>query len=168
MFAGYIRGRRQRLVRCVTQPLEVPADAEIVLEGYVDPSEPLVTEGPFGDHTGYYSLADLFPTFHVTAITHRKDAIYPTTVVGIPPQEDGPMGKATERLFLELMRFQIPELVDMSMPVEGAFHNLMLVSIKKRYPGHARKAMMSLWGAGLVSLEKVLIVFDEDVDVHDP
>ena len=168
MFAGYIRGRRQRLVKCRTQPLEVPADAEIVLEGYVDPQEPLVTEGPFGDHTGYYSLAGLYPRFHVTAVTHRRDAIYPTTVVGIPPQEDGPMGKATERLFLELMRFQVPELVDMNMPVEGAFHNLMLASIRKRYPGHARKAMLSLWGAGLVSLEKVVVVVDEGVDVQDP
>lgn len=168
MFCGYIRRERVRMVRCKTQPLEVPADADIVLEGYVDPSEPLRLEGPFGDHTGYYSLADMFPAFHVTAVTRRRDAIYPTTVVGIPPQEDGPMGKATERLFLELMRFQIPEIVDMNMPVEGTFHNLMLVSIEKRYPGHARKAMMSLWGAGLVSLEKVLLVYDEDVDVHDP
>ena len=168
MFAGYIRGKRQRLVKCRTQPLEVPADAEIVLEGYVDPNEDMVVEGPFGDHTGYYSLAGLYPRFHVTAVTHRKDAIYPTTVVGIPPQEDGPMGKATERLFLELMRFQVPELVDMNMPVEGAFHNLMVASIQKRYPGHARKAMMSLWGAGLVSLEKVVVVCDEHVDVHDP
>ena len=168
MFCGYIRRERVRLVKCRTVDLEVPADADIVLEGYVDPQEPMAMEGPFGDHTGYYSLADLFPRFHVTAITHRKDAIYPTTVVGIPPQEDGPMGKATERLFLELMRFQIPEIVDMDMPVEGTFHNLMLVSIRKRYPGHARKAMMSLWGAGLVSLEKVVVVVDEDVDVHDP
>lgn len=168
MFCGYIRRERVRLVKCKTVDLEVPADADIILEGYVDPSEPLAREGPFGDHTGYYSLADDFPTFHVTAITHRRDAIYPTTVVGIPPQEDGPMGKATERLFLELMRFQVPELVDMDMPVEATFHNLMLASIKKRYPGHARKAMMSLWGAGLVSLEKVLVVYDENVDIHDP
>lgn len=168
MFCGYIRRERVRMVKCKTVDLEVPADADIVLEGYVDPAEPLVTEGPFGDHTGYYSLADLFPRFHVTAITHRKDAIYPTTVVGIPPQEDGPMGKATERMFLELARFQIPEVVDWNMPVEGTFHNLMLVSIKKRYPGHARKAMLGLWGAGLVSLEKVLVVFDESVDVQDP
>ena len=168
MLCGYIRRERVRLVKCKTVDLEVPADADLVLEGYVDPQEDMAWEGPFGDHTGYYSLADWFPRFHVTAITHRKDAIYPTTVVGIPPQEDGPMGKATERLFLELMRFQIPEIVDMNMPVEGTFHNLMLVSIRKRYPGHARKAMMSLWGAGLVSLEKVLLVFDEDVDVHDP
>ena len=168
MFCGFIRRERVRLVKCKTVDLEVPADADIVLEGYVDPTEPLAREGPFGDHTGYYSLADLFPRLHVTAITHRKDAIYPTTVVGVPPQEDGPMGKATERLFLQLMRFQVPELVDMSMPVEGAFHNLMLASIRKRYPGHARKAMMSLWGAGLVSLEKVLVIYDEDVDVQDP
>jgi len=167
MFAGYIRRKRQRLIRCKTQPLEVPADAEIVLEGYVDPSEPMVTEGPFGDHTGYYSLAGLYPKFHVTAITRRRDAIYPTTVVGIPPQEDGPMGKATERMFLPLIQFQVPEVVDWNMPVEGAFHNLMLLSIKKRYPGHARKAMMSLWGAGMLSLEKVLVVFDEEVNVHD-
>ncbi len=168
MFCGFIRRQRVRLVQCKTVDLQVPADADIVLEGYVDLNEPLRVEGPFGDHTGYYSLAGMYPAFHVTAITHRRDAIYPTTVVGIPPQEDGPMGKATERLFLELMRFQVPELVDMNMPVEGAFHNLMLVSIKKRYPGHARKAMMSLWGAGLVALEKTLVVFDEDVDVHNP
>jgi len=168
MFCGYIRRERVRLVKCKTVDLEVPADADIVLEGYVDPAEPLAREGPFGDHTGYYSLADDFPTFHVTAITHRRDAVYPTTVVGVPPQEDGPMGKATERLFLELMRFQIPELVEMNMPVEGAFHNLMLASVRKRYPGHARKAMMSLWGAGLVALEKVVVVYDEGVDVHDP
>ncbi|HUR68910.1 MAG TPA: menaquinone biosynthesis decarboxylase [Candidatus Thermoplasmatota archaeon] len=168
MFCGFIRRRRVRMVKCKTVDLEVPADADIVLEGYVDPKEPLALEGPFGDHTGYYSLADHFPTFHVTAITHRKEAIYPTTVVGIPPQEDGPMGKATERLFLELIRFQIPELVDMHMPVEGAFHNLMLVSIRKRYPGHARKVMMSLWGAGMIALEKTILVFDEDVDIHDP
>jgi 4-hydroxy-3-polyprenylbenzoate decarboxylase len=167
MFAGYVRGRRQRLVRCRTQPLEVPADAEIVLEGYVDPGEPLVNEGPFGDHTGYYSVAGPYPRFHVTAVTHRRDAIYPTTVVGIPPQEDGPMGKATERMFLELARFQVPELVDWNMPLEGAFHNLMVVSLRKRYPGHARKLMMSLWGAGMLSLEKALVVVDEDVDVHD-
>ncbi|HET6405569.1 MAG TPA: menaquinone biosynthesis decarboxylase [Candidatus Thermoplasmatota archaeon] len=168
MFCGFIRRERVRLVKCKTVDLEVPADADIVLEGYVDPTEPMALEGPFGDHTGYYSLADMFPKFHVTAITHRRDAIYPTTVVGIPPQEDGPMGKATERLFLQLMRFQIPELVEMNMPVEGTFHNLMLASVRKRFPGHARKAMMSLWGAGLVSLEKVLLVYDEDVDVHDP
>lgn len=168
MFAGYIRGKRQRMVMCKTQPLDVPANAEIILEGYVDPSEPLVTEGPFGDHTGYYSLAGLYPKFHVTAITRKRNAIYPTTVVGVPPQEDGPMGRATERLFLELARFQIPELVDWSMPYEGAFHNLMLVSIKKRYPGHARKAMMSLWGAGMLSLEKAVLVFDEDVNLTDP
>ncbi len=166
MFCGYVRRERVRMVKCRTVDLEVPADADIILEGYVDPAEPLRTEGPFGDHTGYYSLADRFPVFHVTAITHRRDAIYPTTVVGIPPQEDGPMGKATERLFLELMRFQVPELVDMDMPLEGAFHNLMIASIRKRYPGHARKAMMSLWGAGLVSLEKALVIVDEGVDVH--
>lgn len=168
MFCGYIRRERVRLVKCKTVDLEVPADADIIIEGYVDPSEPLAEEGPFGDHTGYYSLADKFPVLHVTAITHRRDAVYPTTVVGMPPQEDGPMGKATERIFLELMRFQVPEIVDMNMPVEGAFHNLMLVSIKKRFPGHARKAMMSLWGAGLVSLEKTLVIYDEDVDVQDP
>jgi 4-hydroxy-3-polyprenylbenzoate decarboxylase len=168
MFCGFIRRERVRLVKCRTVDLEVPADADIILEGYVDPSEPLRTEGPFGDHTGYYSLAGPYPAFHVTAITHRRDAIYPTTVVGIPPHEDGPMGKATERLFLELIRLQVPELVDFHMPVEGAFHNLMLASIQKRYPGHARKAMMSLWGSGLIALEKTVVVFDETVDVQDP
>ncbi len=168
LLAGFIRRRRTEIVRCVTNDLEVPASAEIVLEGYVDVNEPFHREGPFGDHTGFYSLADDFPAFHVTAITTRKDPIYATTVVGVPPQEDGAIGRATERMFLHLLRFQVPELVDMRMPVEAAFHNLMLVSIRKQYPGHARKAMMSLWGAGMIALEKAIVVFDADADLEDP
>ncbi|HVL48313.1 MAG TPA: menaquinone biosynthesis decarboxylase [Candidatus Thermoplasmatota archaeon] len=167
LLAGFIRKRRTEIVKCVTNDLEVPASAEIVLEGHVDVNEPFRREGPFGDHTGFYSLADDFPAFHVTAITMRKDAIYPSTVVGVPPHEDAAIGRATERMFLHLLRFQIPELVDMRMPVAGGFHNLMLVSVKKAYPGHARKAMMSLWGAGMIALEKVLVVYDGDEDISD-
>ncbi|MHB8584850.1 MAG: menaquinone biosynthesis decarboxylase [Thermoplasmatota archaeon] len=167
MLAGYIRRERMDLVKGVTVDVHVPAAAEIVLEGYVDPSEAMPIEGPFGDHTGYYSHPHPFPIFHVTAVTRRRNAIYPTTVVGVPPQEDGAIGKATERLFLHLIRVAMPEVIDINMPVEGAFHNLMLVRAKKRYPGHARKIMMSLWGLGLMSLEKCIVVYDEDVDVQN-
>jgi 4-hydroxy-3-polyprenylbenzoate decarboxylase len=153
-------------VDCVSQPLEVPANAEIVIEGYVDPNEHL-PEGPFGDHTGYYTPVELFPVFHVTAITHRKKPIYPATVVGIPPMEDVWMGKATERLFLPLMRLFLPEIVDVNMPAEGVFHNLVLVSIKKRFPGHARKVMFGMWGLALMSLAKAIVVVDDWVDVHN-
>ncbi len=166
MLAGFLRGKPVELVRCITQPLEVPADAEIVIEGYLDPAEQRV-EGPFGDHTGYYSLADDYPVMHVTAITRRKDAIYPTTIVGRPPMEDYWMGKATERMFLPMMKLFLGEIVDINMPAEGVFHNLVIVSIKKRYPGHARKVMYGLWGLGLMMLAKTIIVVDEDVDVHD-
>ncbi len=166
LLAGWLRGRPVPLVRCVSQPLEVPADADIVIEGYVDPADQR-PEGPFGDHTGYYTPVELFPAFHVTAITRRRDPIYPATVVGIPPMEDYWMGKATERLFLPLLRLFLPEVVDFAMPAAGVFHNLVLVSIRKRFPGHARKVIFGLWGLALLSLAKVIVVVDEWVDVHN-
>ena len=167
LLAGWLRGRPVEFVECVSQPLEVPAEAEIVLEGFVDPNEHL-PEGPFGDHTGYYTPVEPFPVFHLTAITRRADPIYPTTIVGVPPMEDVWMGKATERLFLPLIRLFLPEVIDVCMPAEGIFHNLVLVSIRKRYPGHARKAIHGLWGLGLLMLAKCIIVFDDWVDVQDP
>ncbi|MCF6095337.1 menaquinone biosynthesis decarboxylase [Microaerobacter geothermalis] len=166
VFAGFLRKQAVEMVPCKTVDLEVPARAEIVLEGYVDLDE-LRTEGPFGDHTGYYSLADEYPVFHITAITHRKDPIYAATLVGQPPQEDAYLGKATERIFLPLMKIMLPEIVDIDMPIEGGFHNCVIVSIRKRYPYHARKVMSGLWGMGLMMLAKLIIVVDEDVDVHD-
>ena len=166
LLAGYLRGAPVPFVNCLTQPLEVPAQAEIVIEGYVDPNEHL-PEGPFGDHTGYYTPVEPFPVFHVTAITQRQNPIYPTTIVGIPPMEDVWMGKATERLFLPLMRLFLPEIVDINLPAEGVFHNLALVSIKKRFPGHARKVIFGLWGLALMSLAKAIVVFDEWVDVQN-
>lgn len=166
LLAGYLRGAPVEFVDCVSQPLEVPAKAEIIIEGYVDPHEHR-PEGPFGDHTGYYTPVELFPVFHVTAITRRSQPIYPATIVGIPPQEDVWMGKATERLFLPLMRLFLPEIVDVSMPAEGVFHNLVLVSIKKRFPGHARKVIFGLWGLALMSLAKAIVVVDEWVDVQN-
>jgi len=166
LLAGWLRGQSVPLVRCVTQPLEVPADAEIVIEGYVDPRESRL-EGPFGDHTGYYTPPEPYPVMHVTAITHRRDPIYPTTVVGRPPMEDYWMGKATERLFLPLMRLFLPEIVDVNMPAEGIFHNLVLVSIKKRFPGHPRKVINGLWGMGLMMLAKCIVVLDAHVDVQN-
>lgn len=166
LLAGYLRGSPVPFVDCVSQPLEVPAQAEIVIEGYIDPNDHR-PEGPFGDHTGYYTPVELFPVFHVTAITHRKSPIYPATIVGIPPMEDVWMGKATERLFLPLMRLFLPEIVDVNMPAEGVFHNLVLVSIKKRYPGHARKVIFGLWGLALMSLAKAIVVVDEWVDVQN-
>jgi 4-hydroxy-3-polyprenylbenzoate decarboxylase len=144
----------------------VPANAEIIIEGYVDPNDQRL-EGPFGDHTGFYTPAATFPTFHVTAITHRKDAIYPTTVVGKPPMEDYWMGKATERLFLPLMKLFMGEIVDVNMPAEGVFHNLIIVSVNKRYPGHPFKICYGLWGLGLMMLTKAIVVVDHDVNVHD-
>ena len=168
MLAGWLRGKSVELVKCVSQPLQVPADAEIIIEGYVDPRDAMrKIEGPFGDHTGYYSLADNYPVMHITAITHRRDAIYPTTIVGKPPMEDYWMGKATERLFLPLMKLFMGEIVDVNMPAEGVFHNLVIVSIKKRFPGHARKVMYGLWGLGLMMLTKTIIVVDADVDVQN-
>ncbi len=166
LLAGWLRGRPVEFVRCVSQPLEVPAQAEIVFEGYVDPNEQ-VPEGPFGDHTGYYTPVESFPVFHVTAITHRRDPVYPTTIVGVPPMEDVFMGRATERLFLPLLRLFLPEVLDYHMPAEGIFHNLVIVKIQKRYPGHARKVIHGLWGLGLLMLAKAIVVVDEWVDVHD-
>ena len=167
LLAGWLRGKPVEFVECVSQPLEAPAQAEIVLEGYVDPNEHL-PEGPFGDHTGYYTPVEPFPVFHLTAVTRRAQPIYPTTIVGVPPMEDVWMGKATERLFLPLMRLFLPEIVDVCMPAEGVFHNLVLVSIRKRHPGHARKVIHGLWGLGLLMLAKAIVVFDEWVDVQDP
>jgi len=167
MFAGFLRGKSVEHVRCKTVDLEVPADADFVLEGYVDPSEEMFAEGPFGDHTGYYTPIDPFPRFHVTCVTHRKDAIYPATLVGPPPMEDAWLGKATERLFLPLLRMMFPEVVDMNLPVEGAFHNLAIISIKKQYPFHASRIAHGLWGAGQMSFTKVICVVDEDVDVQN-
>jgi 4-hydroxy-3-polyprenylbenzoate decarboxylase len=166
MIAGFLRGSPVEMVKCKTVDLEVPANAEIVLEGYVQLGE-LRTEGPFGDHTGYYSLADQYPVFHVTCVTRRKEPIYATTIVGPPPMEDFYMGKAIERIFLPLMRMQIPEVRDMCLPAEGIFHNLMLVSIRKSYPGHARKVMNAIWGLGQAMFTKCIVVVDEDVDVQN-
>ena len=166
LLAGWLRNRPVELVACVSQPLEVPADADIIIEGYVDPAESQI-EGPFGDHTGYYSPAEPYPVLHVTAITRRSQPIYPATVVGRPPMEDYWMGKATERLFLPLLRLFQSEIVDINMPAEGVFHNIVIVSIKKRYPGHARKVMYGLWGLGLMMLAKALLMVDADVDVHN-
>jgi 4-hydroxy-3-polyprenylbenzoate decarboxylase len=164
--AGWLRGRPVPFTECITQPLSVPANADVVIEGYVDPNEHR-PEGPFGDHTGYYTPVEPFPVFHVTAITRREDPIYPATVVGIPPMEDYWMGKATERLFLPLLQIFLPEVVDFAMPPPGVFHNLVIVSIKKRFPGHARKVIHGLWGLALLSLAKCIVVVDDWVDVHD-
>ena len=166
MISGFLRGSPVEMVKCVTNDIEVPANAEFVLEGYVDVTE-LRREGPFGDHTGYYSLADQYPVFHVKCVTHRRDPIYATTIVGPPPMEDFYMGKAIERIFLPLMRLQLPEVRDMCMPAEGIFHNIMLVSIRKSYPGHARKVMSAIWGLGQAMFTKVIVVVDEDVDVQN-
>ncbi|MGH8631534.1 MAG: menaquinone biosynthesis decarboxylase, partial [Burkholderiales bacterium] len=162
LFAGFLRQKPVEMTRCETVDLEVPANSEIVLEGFVRLDE-LRREGPFGDHTGYYSLADDYPVFHITCITHRKSPVYATTIVGPPPMEDFWMGHAIERIFLPLMRLQLPEVVDMSMPVEGIFHNLMLVAIRKSYPGHARKVMNAIWGLGQAMFTKCIVVVDEDV-----
>src|SRR5208337_3798898 len=164
MIAGFLRREPVEMVKCETCDLEVPANSEIVLEGYVTLGETR-TEGPFGDHTGFYSLADQYPVFHVTCITQRKDPIYATTIVGPPPMEDFYMGKAIERIFLPLMRLQLPEVRDICMPAEGIFHNLILVSIRKSYPLHARKVMHAIWGLGQAMFSKCIVVVDEDVDV---
>ncbi|OGR39696.1 MAG: menaquinone biosynthesis decarboxylase [Desulfovibrionales bacterium GWA2_65_9] len=166
LFAGFLRNQPVELVKCKTVDLEVPATSQFVLEGYVDPKERR-REGPFGDHTGYYSLADDYPVFHVTAITHRNDAIYPATLVGPPPMEDCFMGKATERLFLPLIKKQLPEVVDMNLPLEGVFHNLCFVSIDKRYPGQARKVMYALWGMGQMMFTKIIVVVDKNINVQN-
>jgi 4-hydroxy-3-polyprenylbenzoate decarboxylase len=168
LFAGFLRREPVDLTKAVTCDLEVPSAAELVLEGYVDPAEPLVLEGPFGDHTGFYSLADYYPRVHVTAVTARRDPIYPATLVGRPPMEDYYLGHATERIFLPLLRLTVPEIVDYHMPAPGIFHNLVFVSIDKQYPGQAYKVMNALWGQGLMSLAKVLVVVDKEVNVRNP
>ncbi|HEY2326591.1 MAG TPA: menaquinone biosynthesis decarboxylase [Gaiellaceae bacterium] len=166
MVAGFLRGEPVELVKGVTVDIEVPATAEIILEGYVEQGD-LTTEGPFGDHTGFYTPAELFPVFHVTAMTMRRDAIYPSIVVGKPPQEDAWLGKATERIFLPAVKMTVPEIVDYDLPVAGAFHNLAIVSIRKAFPGHALKVMHAIWGLGMLSLTKGIVIVDEHVDVHD-
>jgi 4-hydroxy-3-polyprenylbenzoate decarboxylase len=167
LLAGFLRREPVELVKCETIDLEVPANAEIVLEGYVDLNE-FRREGPFGDHTGFYSLADDFPVFRITCITHRKDPVYLTTIVGPPPEEDYFMGHAIERILLPIIKLQFPEIVDLHMPAEGIFHNLMIVSIRKSYPGQARKVMNAIWSLGQAMFTKCLVVVDEDVDVHNP
>jgi 4-hydroxy-3-polyprenylbenzoate decarboxylase len=166
LIAGFLRGKPVEIVQCETVDLQVPAHAEIVLEGYVELGE-LRTEGPFGDHTGFYTLTDEYPIFHLTCITHRKNPIYAATIVGKPPMEDAWMGKAVERIFLPAMKMQIPELVDIHLPVEGVFHNLMLVSIRKSYPGQARKVMNAVWSLGQAMFTKIIVVVDEDCDVQN-
>jgi 4-hydroxy-3-polyprenylbenzoate decarboxylase len=166
LFAGFLRREPVEVVKCRTVPLEVPAHSEIVIEGYVDAEETRL-EGPFGDHTGYYSAADHYPVLHVTCITHRTDAIYPATVVGKPPMEDCYLAKATERIFLPLIQLQLPEIVDINLPIEGVFHNVGVISIRKSYAGQARKVMNAVWGLGQMMFTKIIVVVDEDVNVHD-
>jgi 4-hydroxy-3-polyprenylbenzoate decarboxylase len=166
LFAGFLNGSGIELVKCKTIDLEVPANAEIVIEGYVDLNQKLY-EGPFGDHTGFYSLADFYPAFHVTAITHRRDAIYPATIVGKPPMEDYFIGKATERIFLPLLKMLVPDVIDYNLPMSGAFHNCAVLKIRKEYPQQARRLMHAIWGAGQMSFTKFIVVVDEHVDIHD-
>ncbi len=168
LLAGFLRNKPVNLVRCLTQPLEVPADVDFVIEGYIDTDEALVTEGPFGDHTGFYSLEDLYPLLHITAITHRKDAIYPATLVGIPPQEDAYMGQASEKIFLSPIRLALaPEVIDLHMPFEGVAHNIVLVKIKNTYAGQAIKVAHALWGAGQMMFNKIMVVLDGDIELND-
>ena len=169
MLAGFLRKKKVELVKCISQPsIEVPADADFIIEGYVDPSDELIWEGPFGDHTGYYSLPDWYPRFHITAITHRKNAVYPATIVGIPPQEDAWLGKATERIFLAPIKMtMIPEILDMDMPVEGVFHNLVIAQIHKEYAGQGQKVMNAMWGAGQMMFNKILVLADQGVRIQD-
>ncbi len=167
MFAGFLRKKPVSLVKSITNDIYVPANADFILEGYVDTSEELRLEGPFGDHTGYYSLADMYPVFHLTCMTYREDAIYPATIVGKPPMEDCYLGKATEKLFLPLLKIQFPEIIDINFPLEGVFHNCVIVSIKKRFPGHAKKVMNSIWGSGQMMYTKMIVVVDESVNPHD-
>ena len=167
LLAGYLRKKSVELVKCETNDLEVPANADYVIEGYVDPKEPLRDEGPFGDHTGYYTLPEPYPVFHVTAITHRQDAVYPATIVGIPPMEDFYLGGASVKLFLPILKMNFPEIIDIALPAEGVFHNLVFVSIKKTYPMQAYKIMHGLWGMGQMMFTKYIIVVDDDVDVHN-
>lgn len=169
MLAGFLRKKKVELVKCITQPeIEVPADADFVIEGYVDPHDELIWEGPFGDHTGYYSLPDWYPRFHITAITHKRNPVYPATIVGIPPQEDAWLGKATERIFLAPIKMtMVPEITDMDMPVEGVFHNLVITQIRKEYPGQGQKVMNAMWGAGQMMFNKILVLADEGVTIQD-
>ncbi|HET6766127.1 MAG TPA: menaquinone biosynthesis decarboxylase [Chitinophagaceae bacterium] len=169
MLAGFLRRKKVELVKCITQPeIEVPADADFVIEGYVDPNDEMIWEGPFGDHTGYYSLPDWYPRFHITAITHKKNPVYPATIVGIPPQEDAWLGKATERIFLAPIKMTlIPEIVDMDMPVEGVFHNLVIAKIKKDYAGQGQKVMNAMWGAGQMMFNKILVLVDGEIKIQD-
>jgi 4-hydroxy-3-polyprenylbenzoate decarboxylase len=167
LLAGYLRKKSVELVKCETNDLEVPANADFVIEGYVDPKEPLRDEGPFGDHTGYYTLPEPYPVFHITAITHRKDAVYPATIVGMPPMEDFYIGGASMKLFLPVFKMNFPEIVDIALPAEGVFHNLVFVSIKKSYPMQAYKIMHGLWGMGQMMFTKYIVVVDADVDVHN-
>jgi 4-hydroxy-3-polyprenylbenzoate decarboxylase len=169
MLAGFLRKKKVELVKCISQPeIEVPADADFVIEGYVDPGDELIWEGPFGDHTGYYSLPDWYPRFHITAITHRKNAVYPATIVGIPPQEDAWLGKATERIFLAPIKMTlVPEIIDMDMPVEGVFHNLVIAKIRKDYAGQGLKVMNAMWGAGQMMFNKILVLADEKANIQD-
>jgi 4-hydroxy-3-polyprenylbenzoate decarboxylase len=166
MLAGFLRKKKVNLVKCLTNDIYVPEDADFVIEGYIDPNEELILEGPFGDHTGFYSLADYYPRFHITCITHRKNAVYPATIVGIPPMEDAFLGKATERIFINLIKFTLlPEIIDMHMPVEGVFHNIVIVKINKTYAGQGVKVMNALWGAGQMMFNKIMIVVSEDIDI---
>jgi 4-hydroxy-3-polyprenylbenzoate decarboxylase len=167
LLAGFLRKKPVELVQCKTVDLEVPACSDFVIEGYVDPTEPMRDEGPFGDHTGYYTPLTPYPVFHVTAITHRKDAIYPSTIVGPPPMEDAWLGKATERLFLPLLKATLPGVVDMNLPIEGVFHNLAIVSIRKSEPHQARRVAYALWGLGQMATAKCIVIVDEDVNVQD-
>jgi 4-hydroxy-3-polyprenylbenzoate decarboxylase len=167
LLAGYLRKKSVELVKCETNDLEVPANSDFVIEGYVDPTEPLREEGPFGDHTGYYTLPEPYPVFHVTAITHRKDAVYPATIVGIPPMEDFYIGGASVKLFLPIFKMNFPEIVDIALPAEGVFHNLVFVSIKKTYPMQAYKIMHGLWGMGQMMFTKYIVVVDAGVNVHN-
>lgn len=167
LLAGYLRKKSIDLVKCETNDLEVPADADFVIEGYIDPTEPLRMEGPFGDHTGYYTLPEPYPVFHITAITHRKDAVYPATIVGIPPMEDFYMGAASVKLFMPIFKMNFPEIVDIALPAEGVFHNAVFVSIRKTYPMQAYKVMHGLWGMGQMMFTKYFVIVDEDVDVHN-
>ena len=167
LLAGFIRKRKVELVKCITNDLYVPADADFIIEGYVDPNDELILEGPFGDHTGYYSLADYYPKFHITCITHKKNAVYPSTIVGIPPQEDAWIGKATERIFITPIKLtMLPEVEDMELPIEGVFHNLTIVKIKTEYEGHAQKVMNAMWGAGQMMFNKILVITDK-IDIHN-
>jgi 4-hydroxy-3-polyprenylbenzoate decarboxylase len=169
MLAGFLRKKKVELVKCITQPeIEVPADADFIIEGYVDPADELIWEGPFGDHTGYYSLPDWYPRFHITGITHRKNAVYPATIVGIPPQEDAWLGKATERIFLAPIKMtMVPEIMDMDMPVEGVFHNLVITKINKEYAGQGQKVMNAMWGAGQMMFNKILVLADQHIRIQD-